>query len=125
MATMVAYSRRMSTDPVDAVGTGQYWSDRLDTMLTTLVHDRDRVRDLTCIDVRFDDFMADELDTAAQVIRLAGDVVSDCARDNMADYLEAHVRGRLGTIDYRAEDLGLDLDQLRTRFEPYSERFLV
>ncbi|MBM0125232.1 sulfotransferase family protein [Pimelobacter simplex] len=125
MATMVAYSRRMTTDPVDAVGTGRYWSDRLDAMLTTLVHDRDRVRDLTCTDVRFDDFIADELGTAASVIQLAGGVVTDVACDNMAGYLETHVRGRLGTIDYRAEDLGLDIDELRTRFEPYSARFLV
>jgi hypothetical protein len=28
------------------------------------------------------------------------------------------------TIDYRAEDVGLDLDELRGRFAPYVERFL-
>jgi hypothetical protein len=31
-----------------------------------------------------------------------------------------HRRG----IDYRAEDVGLDLDELRGRFAPYVERFL-
>jgi len=125
MATMVAYSRRMTSDPVDAVGTGRYWSDRLATMLTTVVDDRDRVGGLSCLDVRFDDFMADELDTAAQVIRLAGDTLTDLARDNMTAYLETHDRGRLGTIDYRADDLGLDLAELESRFAPYTERFLA
>jgi hypothetical protein len=27
-------------------------------------------------------------------------------------------------FDYRAEDVGLDLDELRGRFAPYVERFL-
>jgi len=36
-----------------------------------------------------------------------------------------HVRGRLGTIDYRAADVGLDADELRERFAPYVARFLA
>lgn len=43
----------------------------------------------------------------------------------MVDYLEAHVRGRLGTIDYHPADLDLELDELRARFEPYAARFLT
>jgi len=42
----------------------------------------------------------------------------------MVDYLDTHVRGRHGTIDYQPADLGLDLDDLRARFEPYAARFL-
>ena len=38
--------------------------------------------------------------------------------------MTGHARGRLGRIDYRAEDLGLDKDELRQRFAPYVERFV-
>ena len=69
--------------------------------------------------------MADELGTAERAIRTAGDDVTTEARDRMVDYLEAHVRGRLGTIDYHPADLGLELDELRARFEPYAARFLT
>jgi Sulfotransferase family len=125
MTTMVAYTRRMNTDPVDAVGTGRYWSERLDTMLSTLVKDRDAVRGIKCVDVRFDDFMADEIAVADKVIRLAGDTPTDESRGAMADYLDTHVRGRHGTIDYRAEDVGLDVAELADRFDAYTARFLA
>ena len=42
----------------------------------------------------------------------------------MRTYLDTHPRGRLGRIDYRAADVGLDLDDLRDRFAPYVKRFL-
>ena len=42
----------------------------------------------------------------------------------MAGYLAGHQRGRLGSIDYRAADVGLDVDELAERFRPYTERFL-
>ena len=45
-------------------------------------------------------------------------------RAAMAEYLAGHQRGRLGRIDYRRADLGLDADELRARFAPYTERFL-
>lgn len=124
MATMLAYSRRMNLETVDASAIGRDWSDRLDTMLTTLLKDRDHVPELATMDVRFADFMADELDIATRAIRLAGDVVTDEARDNMTDYLDTHVQGRNGTIDYRAGDVGLDLDELAERFAAYTARFL-
>jgi hypothetical protein len=42
----------------------------------------------------------------------------------MSAYLAAHQRGRLGQIDYRAADVGLDTGELRARFAFYTERFL-
>jgi hypothetical protein len=36
--------------------------------------------------------------------------------------MAGHRRGRLGTVDYRAEDLGLDREELRRRFAAYVER---
>lgn len=125
MATMIAYSRRMNLESVDAAAIGRDWSNRLETMLSTLLKDRDHVPELTTVDVRFADFMADELDTAARAIRLAGEVVTDTARDNMTHYLETHVQGRNGSIDYRATDVGLDVEDLSERFAPYVERFLA
>ena len=42
----------------------------------------------------------------------------------MADYLDGHQRGRLGTVATSAEMFGLDEAELRARFAPYVERFL-
>ena len=40
LATMIAYTARMHADPVDAVGLGRAWADRVEAMLSACVRDR-------------------------------------------------------------------------------------
>jgi hypothetical protein len=124
MATMVAYTSRMHAHPVDAVALGRSWADRIEAMLSACLRDRDVLGPERSLDVRFDDFMADELGTARRVLELAGHPVTPKADAAMRSYLATHQRGRLGRIEYRAADVGLDLDELRERFAPYTARFL-
>jgi hypothetical protein len=124
MATMVAYTARMHRSPVPAPRLGRYWADRIHRMLTALVRDRDMLSPDRSIDVRFDDFMADDLATAAGVYELAGEPLDDAALGAMRAYLDGHRRGHLGTIAYDPAAVGLDPDELRERFAPYVDRFL-
>jgi hypothetical protein len=124
MATMAVYTARMHRSPVPVERIAAYWADRIEVMLATLVRDRDALGPDASLDVRFDDFMADDLATAEAVHALAGEPVTDAARTAMRTYLDAHRRDRHGRIDYRAEDLGLDAEELRGRFAAYSARFL-
>lgn len=124
MVTMIVYTARMHRDPVPAEELGRYWADRLERMLTTLVSERDVISPERSLDVRFDDFMADDLATARAIYELAGEPVTSEAAHAMSDYLAGHELGRLGRVDYRAADVGLDGDELRERFAPYVARFL-
>jgi hypothetical protein len=124
MATMIAYSARMYTDVVDAAALGRTWADRIETLLNACLRDRHTLSPERSIDVRFDDFMADELATVRTIYQLAGQPYDRTAERAHVDYLAGHRRGRLGRIDYRAPDVGLDLEELRSRFAPYSDRFL-
>lgn len=124
MATMVAYSARMHRAPVPTAELGRYWGDRIERMLTSLIADRDLVPAERSIDVRFDEFMADDVAMAERIYELAGEPVTAETGAAMAGYLAGHQRGRLGTIDYRPTDVGLDADELRERFAPYVARFL-
>jgi hypothetical protein len=101
------------------------WIDRLDQMLTALVRDRDTIGPDRSIDIRFDDFMADELGVAKRVYALADEPFTDEARTAIAGYLSGHQRGRLGNVETSCEMFGLDQDKLRERFAPYVERFLA
>jgi len=125
MATMITYTARMYSDHVDAVSLGRAWADRIEDLLTSCMRDRDELDDRHSLDVRFDDFMSNELDTVRRVYEQAGQPFDRRADERMNAYLDGHKRGRLGTIDYRAEDVGLDTDELRNRFGPYVERFLL
>ena len=90
-----------------------------------LVHHRDVIPSERSTDVRFDDFMADELGIAERVYDLAGEPLTNATRTAMADYLQGHQRGRLGQIATSAEMFGLDEHDLPVRFARYRERFSV
>jgi hypothetical protein len=124
MATMIVYSARMYADTIDTGALGRAWADRIGVLLDACLRDRDVWPADRSIDVRFDEFMADELATARAIYELAGQPY-DPAEQAFAEYLAGHRRGRHGTIDYRAADVGLDVEELRSRFEAYGERFLA
>ena len=93
-------------------------------MLDALVRDRDTIPPERSIDVRFDEFMADEMAVAAQVYEKAGEALDDDARAAIGGYLAGHQRGRLGTVATSPEMFGLEERDLHEPFAPYVERFL-
>jgi hypothetical protein len=125
MLAMLTYTARMHRSPVPVQEIAASWVDRLQSMLDALVRDRDVIPPHRSIDLRFDDFLADELGAAERVYSLAGEPLTNAARTAMADYLAGHQRGRLGQIATSAEMFGLDERDLRARFTRYVERFLA
>lgn len=125
MVAMVAYSERMHRDKVDVPTVAAAWIDRLEKLLGAVVRDRDTVASERSIDVRFDDFMADELGVAASVYQITGETFDDAARSAITEYLQSHRRGRHGRVHTSAAMFGLDADELRERFAPYTSRFLT
>jgi hypothetical protein len=124
LATMIAYTARMHADPVDAAGLGRAWADRVELMLGACSRDHHLLDPERSVDVRFDEFMADDLATARRIYELADQPLTPEAEAAMAEYLAGHERGRLGRIDYHPADVGLDPDELRARFAPYARQFL-
>ncbi len=125
MVAMLVYSARMHRSQVPVEEIAAAWMDRLEIMLAALIRDRGVIAPERSIDVRFADFMADELGVAEQVFGLVGEPVTDEGRAAMADYIANHQRGRLGRVETSCEMFGLDEDELRARFAPYVERFLA
>jgi Sulfotransferase family len=125
MIAMITYSARMHRSPVPVRQIAEAWIDRLEDMLTALVRDRDTIGPDRSSDIRFDDFMANELCVAEHVYALAGEPFTEQARTAIADYLAGHRRGRLGNVETSYEMFGLQEDTLRARFAPYVERFLI
>lgn len=124
MLAMLAYTARMHCSPVPVHEIAASWVDRLELMLNALIRDREVVPAERSVDVRFDDFMADESGTAAQIYALAGDGLTDEARAGMTGYLADHQRGRLGRVATSMEMFGLDEEDVHARFAPYVKRFL-
>ena len=124
MLTMITYTARMHCAPVPVREIAATWVDRLELMLNALVRDRGVLASDKSVDVRFDDFMADEMGAVSEVYDLAGEALDEAARSAITEYLAGHERGRLGRVATSAELFGLDEDDLHARFAPYVERFL-
>ena len=124
MIAMITYSARMHRTPVPVHQIAASWIDRLEQMLTALVRDRDTIGPQRSVDIRFDDFMANELGVAEHVYALACEPFTEEARTAIAGYLAGHQRGRLGNVETSWEMFGLTEEGLRARFAPYVERFL-
>ena len=125
MLAMITYSARMHRFPVPVQDIAATWIDRLELMLNALVRDRAIVPPERSMDVRFDDFMADEMGVASSIYELAGEPLTDEARQSIQAYLAGHQRGRLGRIATSADMFGLDEADMRERFRPYADRFLA
>ena len=104
-------------------GIGHYWSDRLERMLRQCATERDLLPAAQSIDVRFDEFMADDLAMVERIYDLAGQPLDHTARAAMAAFIDEHPRGRHGTVEYDLGQFGLDADELRATFAFYTERF--
>jgi hypothetical protein len=125
MLAMLTYTARMHRSPVPVHEIAASWAERLQHMLDALVRDREVIPPTRSIDVRFDEFMSDELGIAERIYDLAGEPLTRPARAAIADYLERHQRGRLGSIATSADMFGLDERDLPDRFASYRERFLA
>ncbi len=125
MATMIAYTARMHLDPVDPVTIGHFWADLLSVMLNSCLDNRDALPADQSIDVRFDQFMADDLATVERIYALADQPFDDSAHAAIATYLAGHQRNRHGALIYDLSDFDLDTTSIRAGLSDYIERFQI
>ena len=124
-ATMATYSARLSQRVVDPVKVGGYWARRIEDMLRACVEDREILAPACSMDVRFHEFMADDLATVEAIYMLAGKPFTGEARKSMASFMESHPRGKHGRILYDLGDFAMDRRERRQALGFYVDRFGV
>lgn len=124
MGTMVSYSARTSLSPVDPVAISNYWADRLDDMLNAAMRDRALLGGPEqSMDIRFDEFMADDLGTIRRIYELAGQPMDARAEAALANYGATHERDRFGKVIYDVDQIGINVPARREQMRAYSEYF--
>jgi len=122
--TMMAYSARLSRANVDPPLIGRYWSDRIQTKLNAGMRDHDLLPAERTIDVRFDEFMADDVSMVERIYEVADQPFTPKTRAAMEDFMVHNPRGRHGGVIYDLEgDFGIDPADLRASMRPYTDRF--
>jgi hypothetical protein len=126
LITMMAYTARMSRDPVEPVKIAEYWADRVERMLAACVRDCDKLPAERTIHVPFHEFMADDVAMIERIYATAGQPMSAAVRSKMASYVTDHPRGKHGRIVYDLKaDFGIDPAELYERYAFYIDRFDV
>jgi hypothetical protein len=125
MATMLSYVSWLSAEAVDTERIGQYWLAILEDLLNAAVRDRELLPPDQSLDVRFDQFMADEWSMLQRIYALAGQSFETRTQQALRAYLDGHGRNRHGRLRYDLADFGFEEQDLRRRFAPYTERFAV
>lgn len=125
VATMISYTARLSHAQVDPAKIGQYWSDRTERMLRACVDERDALPADQSIDVRFDEFMADDVGMVERIDALADQPMTDDVRAAMRAFMDDHPRGKYGRVRYSLADFDLDEAERRRALRFYVDRFGV
>ena len=125
LATMTSYSARLHVDHPDPVGIGHYWAERIEDLLLACVRDRELLPAQQSMDLRFDDFMADDWGAIERIYALADQPLPDLSRAAMRDFLDSHQRNRFGRVRYDLADFGLDPKEREAVLRPYRDRFDV
>jgi hypothetical protein len=125
VATMVAYSSRLALAKVDPKVIGRYWAARIEDKLRACVRDRELLPADRSLDVRFDQFMADDMGTVEKIYTLAGQPMTAAGRGAMRAFVAENPRGKFGGVRYDLAQLGVDREERRRALAFYIERFGV
>jgi hypothetical protein len=121
---MGAYTARMYQEPpIDLRAYGRYWRARIEDLFRACVRDRALVPASQSLDLRFDDFMADDMAVVRRIYALAGRPFDPAAADAMAAFMTTHPRGVHGTVVYDLAQFGLDRDEVLRACTFYTTRF--
>lgn len=123
MATMSAYTSRLSLERPDPVRTGRYWGERIEAMLRACVRDRDRLPPAQTIDVRFDEFMADDIAMLRRVYACAQQPITPAVDDAVRAFMVRNPRGKHGGVRYDLASVGMDRAERQAAPAFYGERF--
>jgi hypothetical protein len=74
-------------------------------------------------DIRFDEFMADDISMVRCIYELADQPFTAETDAAMGAFMAEHPRGRHGRVAYDLRDFGLDSKERRAALRFYTERF--
>jgi hypothetical protein len=123
LTTMMTYLARLNLEIVDPKVVGGYWAARLETMLEACVRDRDLLPTGRSTDVRFDEFMADDVAMVERIYGIADQPFTPDVKAAMDVFMDTHPRGRHGGVVYDLSQFGLDPGERRAALQFYVDRF--
>ena len=122
--TMMAYSDRLRRRSIEPQWLLEYWTDRVERLLSACVRDRDTVPTDRSVDIAFHHLNGHEIGLLEDLYSRAGVDLTSKARKAFQAYLDSNPRGKHGAVHYDLQGhFGISPDDLRARFAFYFDRF--
>lgn len=123
--TLLAYWDRIRRTEQDLPWLANHWIWRIEMMLKAAVRDRDKLPEGQVIDVIFHEYMADQEGLVKRIYQTGGLELTPEADARIKAYLATNTRGRHGAVQYDLPKFGVNVGELRERFQFYYDRFPV
>ncbi|NQT74065.1 MAG: sulfotransferase [Chloroflexi bacterium] len=123
MVTMVTYGHRMNARKVDPFTIGRNWAARTEDLLRASVEDRHLIPEGQAMDVRFHEYMADQMGILEKVYEFVEHPLTDEAVQAIQSFIEANPKGKHGAVQYRLDLVGINPNERREALRFYQERF--
>jgi hypothetical protein len=123
--TLLAYWDRIRRTEQDLPWLANHWIWRIEMMLKAAVRDRDKLPEGQVVDVIFHEYMADQEGLVKRIYRTADLGLTPEADARIAAYREQNKRGKYGAVQYDLNQFGVNVGELRERFQFYYDRFPV
>lgn len=125
LVSLVTYLRSLASPAPDPRRIAADWVPRLQVGLdhTIDVREQGRLPADQVFDVRFSEFVGNEVATIERLYAHFGITLSGAAADAMHRFLREHPKDVHGAHRYDLREAGLDAGALRERFRRYRERF--
>jgi hypothetical protein len=125
VAAVMSALSKMLTDEPDPLYLGAHNTSIWDTALHRAIAFRDAGAEGRFFDIGFADMQKDPIAAARRLYAWLDEELTPEAEARMAQWWDANSRERHGAHTYRPEDYGLDLGEIRRRFDFYTARFDV
>lgn len=126
VATMRAYTARIHYNKFEIDEILEAWAQRIEKMLLAIIRDKELIPTENLVEVSFQEFMTDKLETVRRIYSAAGLEFTKDTYEHKEEFIGRHRRGKYGKVIY---DLRRDFDadplDLRSRFEFYYSRYPV
>jgi hypothetical protein len=125
LASLFYVIRGLASDSVDPHALGkqqlQWWADSLDSAMAAREKHRDKADRF--MDIQFEEVVADPVAALGRAYERFEIPWSNDVEGRMRSFLADNPRGKHGAHQYRIEDFGMTLGQIRERFAGYCNQY--
>ena len=125
ISSLVATLRSLSSEEVSLPEVARYYAEALAKGYDNTVAYRQSgcLPESQVVDLYFEDFIADQVGTVRRAYEHFGIELSDAAAAAMQSFLDQNPADKHGRHLYSFADIGMDLEEVRKRFQNYQDHF--